>query len=546
MARSLAGCLSFAILVVGCSSSSQNPKATSKNLVLVGTNDLQARSSYQPTVQKQGSRYILYVGHHTLATAGEGNDPSKAALPSMNPLTGKNEENGTSLVDVTDPTHPQYLAHIPVADGAGGGAQMVRVCDGNLLGTQPIGNKAAAALNDGKFYMLRSYHSAAHEIWDTTDPSNPKPVLTVAGGNALVGAAAGTPTAGAATHKSWWECDSGLGFIVFRGYQDSSQGWAPSYHVWLIDLSNPSAAAHSDIFPGNSKFLRHWALDGQQPGGKTQPHFTNKPAIHGPISTGVTGGRVFFAYGTGSSGVMQVVDRSAMIAQAPAPYGTGTVDQTGANSDYKTAELSRWIMNPDNGAHTSFPLGKLTVSDFTTGNGNDTGNVRDVVAVTSEATGNFCNEVRHMTYFVDITDPGRPQGISTFLVPSQTDGNCDMGGRFGPHSTNEEMGPPYYGKVIYIAYFNGGIRAVDIRNPYNPTEVGFYVPAIKNAAPAAGGTDTRCGPYQGTQNVCRQVIQTNNVATDDRGYVYIVDRANTGLHILKPTGDLAQLAGVKL
>jgi hypothetical protein len=28
-------------------------------------------------------------------------------------------------------------------------------------------------------------------------------------------------------------------------------------------------------------------------------------------------------------------------------------------------------------------------------------------------------------------------------------------------------------------------------------------------------------------------IQTNNVDVDDRGYIYIVDRANTGLHILE-------------
>src|SRR5438477_7124485 len=139
-----------------------------------------------------------------------------------------------------------------------------------------------------------------------------------------------------------------------------------------------------------------------------------------------------------------------------------------------------------------------------------------------------------MTYFVDITDPGRPQSISTFLVPSQQNGNCDMGGRFGPHSTQEELSGPYYGKIVFIAYFNGGLRAVDIRDPYNPTEVGFYVPAIKTGDPASGATDTRCGTYQGTANLCAQVIQTNNVATDDRGYVYIVDRANTGLHILKP------------
>ena len=34
------------------------------NMELVGYNDLQARSAYQPIVQKQGERWIAYVGHH--------------------------------------------------------------------------------------------------------------------------------------------------------------------------------------------------------------------------------------------------------------------------------------------------------------------------------------------------------------------------------------------------------------------------------------------------------------------------------------------------
>ena len=33
----------------------------------------------------------------------------------MNPLTGQVEDNGTSIVDVTDPKHPRYLHHIPGA-----------------------------------------------------------------------------------------------------------------------------------------------------------------------------------------------------------------------------------------------------------------------------------------------------------------------------------------------------------------------------------------------------------------------------------------------
>ena len=34
------------------------------NMRLVGSNDLQGRSAYQPTIAHQGDRYIAYIGHH--------------------------------------------------------------------------------------------------------------------------------------------------------------------------------------------------------------------------------------------------------------------------------------------------------------------------------------------------------------------------------------------------------------------------------------------------------------------------------------------------
>src|SRR5689334_23988995 len=34
------------------------------NMRLVGMSDLQARSAYQPTIHKQGDRFIAYIGHH--------------------------------------------------------------------------------------------------------------------------------------------------------------------------------------------------------------------------------------------------------------------------------------------------------------------------------------------------------------------------------------------------------------------------------------------------------------------------------------------------
>ena len=43
----------------------------------------------------------------------------------------------------------------------------------------------------------------------------------------------------------------------------------------------------------------------------------------------------------------------------------------------------------------------------------------------------------------------------------------------------------------------------------------------------------------------RKAIQTNNVEVDDRGYIYIVDRANTGMHILELTGPARKVANMK-
>ena len=98
---------------------------------LAGHNDLQGRSAYQPIIISQDGRHIAYVGHH-----------ATQHLP-MNPLTGKAEPSGVSIVDVTDPTNTKYLAHIPGPPRPepgrdAGGSQMVRVCGGDTLpGAEP-------------------------------------------------------------------------------------------------------------------------------------------------------------------------------------------------------------------------------------------------------------------------------------------------------------------------------------------------------------------------------------------------------------------------
>ncbi len=175
------------------------------NMELAGWKDLQGRSAYQPIIISQDGRFIAYVGHH-----------ATAHMP-MNSLTGEAEPSGTSVVDVTDPANTKYLAHIPgpprrAPDRDAGGAQMVRVCSGNTL---PNGEQ-------GKWYLLRPYGNQAHEVLDITDPSNPAHVTTVV--DELTG-----------THKSWWECDTGIAYLVGN---KESEGWTGRNHVKIYDLSD--------------------------------------------------------------------------------------------------------------------------------------------------------------------------------------------------------------------------------------------------------------------------------------------------------------------
>ena len=446
----------------------QAPKEEKKDMELVGYSDLQARSAYQPTIQKQGNRWIAYVGHH----GGK----------SMNPLTGKDEDNGTSIIDVTDPRAPKMVAHIPGEPGQGesGGAQMVRVCEGARL---PSADKS-------KTYMLRTYGNAGHEVWDVTDPAKPALVTTVSKG---VGG----------THKNWWECDTGIAYLV-----SGLPGWRTRRMTEVWDLSNPAQPKH----------IRNFGLAGQQPGASGAV----PTELHGMISTGPKGNRIYFGYGTNKSGVMQIVDREKLLK--------GPAEPTDAN--LRQPQVGRLDLPPLIGAHTTFPMLGMEVAEFAK---DKVGARRDIVLIVNESLVNECQEARQMVWLADITAESTPMVVSSWTVPEASGNFCSRGGRFGSHSSNESMAPVFYKRVVFIAFFNAGVRALDIRDPYHPTEIGYYIPAVTEH------TDKRC-VGQGAAERCKVAIQTNNVEVDERGFVYIVDRANTGMHILQLTGEARKAA----
>lgn len=429
-----------------------------KNMQLVGFNDLRGRSAYQPTIHHYSDgRYIAFVGHHG------GNSPIAPG------------PNGTSIVDVTDPAHPAYLAHI---ESPAGGAQMARVCDG-LPGTP----------GDGHVYLLRAT-GTQHELYDVTDPGAPGPALVVSG-----------PFS--ATHKNEWECSTGIAYLV-----SAVPDWRVSRVLQVFDLSDPT----------DPVFIRNFDLVGQEPGA-TGPFPPQGP--HGCLSRPEVN-RVYCGHGTSSNGVVVILDRDKLLNGDPS--SADPFAPTPENLAYPVIAQQRTPVFM--GAHTTFPQLGMVVPEFA----EDANlNVRDFIFMVNEAGGNECQgATRQMVFMMDITDEAHPFSVASYQVPEASGNFCSRGGRFGAHASHENTNSPFDKKIVFVSWFNAGVRAIDIREPYSLKEVGYYIPPINQNTFANGG---------------KFAIQTNNVEVDDRGYIYIVDRAGTGMHILRLTGDAAHIIG---
>ena len=113
-------------------------------------------------------------------------------------------------------------------------------------------------------------------------------------------------------------------------------------------------------------------------------------------------------------------------------------------------------------------------------------------------------------WVLDVTDLKKIQPLSLFEV-SELDSPWSRAapGRFGAHQFQEHMSDT----LVYCTWFAGGLRIVDVADPFSPREVGHFIPE-----PAAG----------------QAAPQTNDVDVDRRGLIYIVDRVS-GFDVLEFT-----------
>lgn len=109
-----------------------------------------------------------------------------------------------------------------------------------------------------------------------------------------------------------------------------------------------------------------------------------------------------------------------------------------------------------------------------------------------------------------MTDYNNIQALSAFDVSELDSPWSRAPGRFGAHQFREKLDST----LVYVTWFAGGLRVVDVADPFHPVEVAHFIPE----------------PLSGEASP-----QSNDVDVDPNGLIYLIDR-NRGFDILELTG----------
>lgn len=258
---------------------------------------------------------------------------------------------------------------------------------------------------------------------------------------------------GQGVHRTWYSGEEPYVFVtaVPEGFNDRM--------LMIFDMKDPS----------QPKEISKWWLPGQWLAGGEKPNFPQglKYKLHHAM---VGGNRAYCGMWDGGMSILDISDIS------------------------HPREISNINWSPDFGGHTHTGLPLPS---------------RKLLVVTDEAKGLPGGESPKYVRILDIQDDQDPIELSKYSA--EEEGFAAYGPRFGPHNLHENRFGSYISDTtIFVTWFGGGLRIVDITDPRNPKEIDKLIPT-----PAVGLPPT----------------QMNDVFVTTDGLIYLTDRAGSGIYV---------------
>ncbi len=269
---------------------------------------------------------------------------------------------------------------------------------------------------------------------------------------------------GLGLHRIWWVGGRyAYASAMLDGFAD--------HILIIIDMSDPTRPVEAG---------RWWMPGMWAAGGEERRAGPGRVALHHAVVHDTT------AYGCWRDGGLTLLD----VADPTAP---------------RLIAHRNWSPPFGGGTHSALPLPR-----------------RGLLVVADEAVLDVHEEPRKPIWMFDIRCPDNPVSIATFPVPSDQD-YAAKGGHFGPHNLHENRPGSFVSEdLVFATYQNAGVRAYDLRDPFRPQEVGWWVPP-----PPQRWMEPRRGRAK--------VIHTGDLYADSDGLLYVSDY-DAGLYIVQWEG----------
>jgi hypothetical protein len=372
--------------------------AFSQNIELLGYHDLNDRPGFKLAMKEADGRFFLYVA------------------PMWEP--------GLTILDVTDPEHPEFVRWI---DGPPSTWTIqVQVAEDTMITSLehiPPGWGGTSAVEPSDGFV----------IWDVSKPDEPVQRGTWVSGST-------------GTHRNFY---SGGDFVHTTTTLPGFDG-----HIYArVDISDVERPSLSGT----------WWWPGQHVAGGEVYSDLDKARM--------AGGKPFPSSGRPSHALSLHGAPYVLGDRIYCPWMRAGLVILDASTPSRPTMVSNLSFYPPLGSsialHTAIPLPE-----------------RNLLLVNSEALRENGDEPVGFAGIVDISDELDPILMSLFPQPRPPAGYPERsfaahGGRFGPHNQHQPQGQPWLAPVtdyVHLTYFNAGLQIYDIREPRDPFVAGYYIP----------------------------------------------------------------------